>query len=139
MTKKYLYPIWGALYAVCAFLGTLPEQNAVGEAVLTAMSILFFVPGFCLLGLAIAQKDQKQLKCLRLISGIILALTLLALVGNILSIMGSVTLGNVLHIILVLVSAPMMCGSYWALVLFLWAVLFLATFPRFWSGKAKKP
>ena len=132
MTKKYLYPIWGAMYVICAYLGLLPEQNAVGKAFMTAVSVLFFVPGFCLLGIAISQKNKKDLKYLRLISGIILGLTLLALVGNILSIMGSITLGNVLHVVLVLVSVPMMCGQYWALSLFLWAVLFMATFPKLW-------
>ena len=139
MTKKYLYPIWGAMYVICAYLGLLPEQNAVGKAFMTAVSVLFFVPGFCLLGIAISQKNKKDLKYLRLVSGIILGLTLLALVGNILSIMGSITLGNVLHVVLVLVSVPMMCSQYWALSLFLWAVLFMATFPRFWEGKPKNP
>ena len=125
MTKKYLYPIWGAMYAICAYLGLLPEQNAVGKAVMTAMSVLFFVPGFCLLGIAISQKNKKDLKYLRLVSGIILGLTLLALVGNILSIMGSITLGNVLHVVLVLVSVPMMCSQYWILSMFLWACLLM--------------
>lgn len=132
MTKKYLYPIWGAMYIICAYLGLLPEQEGIAKVLMTLVAVAFFVPGFCLLGMAIARKDRKQLKYLRLISGIILGLTLLALVGNILSIMGSITLGNVLHVVLVLVSVPMMCGNYWALTLFLWAVLFMATFPKLW-------
>lgn len=131
--KKHLYPIWGFLYALCAFLGAVQERSSGGQVVMTILSVLFFVPGFWLLALALKHQNKKELKTLRLISGICLGLTLLALIGNILSVFGSVALGNVMHMVLILVSVPMMCGKIWVFSLFLWAVLFIATFPRMWK------
>ena len=54
-------------------------------------------------------------------------LTLLALVLNVLSAMGTVTMGNVLFAVLIVVSSPMVCSGYWALSLFLWACLLIVS------------
>ena len=35
---------------------------------------------------------------------------------------------NLLHILLIIVSTPMVCGQYWVLGLFGWACLLFATF-----------
>ena len=56
-----------------------------------------------------------------------LGLTLLALVLNVLSAMGTVTMGNVLFAVLIVVSSPMVCSGYWALSLFLWACLLMVS------------
>ena len=56
-----------------------------------------------------------------------LGLTLLALVLNVLSAMGTVTMGNVLFAVLIVVSSPMVCSGYWALSLFLWACLLIVS------------
>jgi hypothetical protein len=40
--------------------------------------------------------------------------------------------GNLLHILLIIVSAPMVCGQYWVLSLFLWACLMI------WAQKLLK-
>lgn len=139
MMKKILYPIWAALYVICAGLGAITERSAAGEAVLTIISVLFFVPGFWLLALFAKEKDRKQIKYLHIISGVSLGLTVLALVGNILSFMGSVTLGNVLFGVLVVVSVPMMCCKWWVLPLFIWAVFFWATSPLLRGKQPQKP
>ena len=131
--KKYLYPAWLALYVICAGFGAIPERSNVAQGLLTVLSVLYFVPGFWLLTLALLEKDKQQLKRLRLISGIFLGLTVLALIANILSVTGSAALGDMMYVILILVSVPMLCCKYWALILFLWAALFLATFPKMWK------
>ncbi len=131
--KKYLYPAWAVLYVICAGLGAIPERSLALRWTLSVISLVFFVPGFWMLTEALMRKDLLQLKALRWISGTFLGLTVLALIANILSITGSVALGNVLYVILILVSVPMLCCEYWALTLFLWAGLFLATFPKMWK------
>ena len=52
---------------------------------------------------------------------------LLALVLNVLSAMGTVTMGNALFGVLIVVSSPMVCSGYWALSLFLWACLLIVS------------
>ena len=59
--------------------------------------------------------------------GAALGLTLLALVLNVLSAMGTVTMGNALFGVLIVVSSPMVCSGYWALSLFLWACLLIVS------------
>ena len=56
-----------------------------------------------------------------------LTAALLALVLNVLSAMGTVTMGNVLFAVLIVVSSPMVCSGYWALSLFLWACLLIVS------------
>ena len=70
---------------------------------------------------------------------VLLAMASVALVLNIMSMQASVVLGNVLYVILLTVSVPMFCCGFWALSLFLWAVLFMSTFPKVLGGLLKKP
>ena len=131
MKQKLVYPIWAALYIICICLGAIPERSSAGQTVMTIVSILCFVPGYWLLTDAIMKWDTKTLFHLRLISGISLGATLLAMVLNILSAFWSETLGVVMHIFLLFVSAPMMS---WGSILspLLWAVLLFASIPKMW-------
>ena len=126
MKPKILYPLWGALYIICAFLGAIPERSMVAEAVMTALSLLFFVPPALLLVAAWKTYDTAAMKRLCLISAFSLGLTVLALVGNFLSVFYSTLAGDILYIILLAVSAPMLCCKFWALSLLLWAILFFS-------------
>ena len=137
--KKVLYWVWAGLFVVCAGLGAIGQRSQAGQAALTVLSVLFFLPAFWLLVLAVKQNDRRQLRYLRIISISSLALTTLALVLNIMSMQASVVLGNVLYVILLTVSVPMFCCGFWALSLFLWAVLFMSTFPKVLGGLLKKP
>lgn len=139
MTKKYLYPIWGAMYVLCAGLGAILERSVAGEVVLTIISGLFFVPGFWLLAVFAKEKDRKQIRYLHIISGVSLGLTTLALAVNILSIMSEKLVGDVLFAFLIIVSVPMMCCKWWVLPLLIWAVLFWATSSLLWGRQPKKP
>lgn len=116
---------------MCAGLGFIPgfSQNvsAGAQAVLTVLSVAFFAPPAYLIYAAKKEKDAHTLKLVRGISLLSLGLTLLALVLNVLSAMGTVTMGNALFAVLIVVSSPMVCSGYWALSLFLWACLLMVS------------
>lgn len=131
MSKKMLFALWGGLFILCAGLGFIPgfspEIGAGAQTVLTVLSVAFFVPPAWLLYLAGKEKDAGTLKLVFRLSALSLGLTLLTLILNLLSALGSATLGNVLYGILIVVSSPMVCSGFWALSLFLWACLLLAS------------
>ena len=106
MSKKLLFALWGGLFILCAGLGFIPgfSQNvsAGAQAVLTVLAVAFFAPPACLI---YGAKKEK----------------------NVLSAMGTVTMGNVLFAVLIVVSSPMVCSGYWALSLFLWACLLIVS------------
>lgn len=133
MKKSVFYIAWGALYCLCVGFGFLSEPRGIGKALLVLLSLLFFLPPYLLLWQAKKATDRKTLLVLRSVSGCILALTLLLLVLNLLSVYVSPEAGLTLHVLLVMFSAPMICGQYWVLSLFLWALLLILTLP------AKRP
>ena len=131
MKKWILYGIWGCLYIICAALGhAVTEPTQLQAGALFVMALLFFVPPVLLLVDAYRQGDKKTALTLRWISGLSLALTLVFLVANVASALGSDALGNALYEILLLVSVPMICSQQWFFSLFLWACIFFATLGR---------
>lgn len=129
MKKSVFYIAWGALYCLCVGFGFLSEPRGIGKALLVLLSLLFFLPPYLLLWQAKKATDRKTLLVLRSVSSCILALTLLLLVLNLLSVYVSPEAGLTLHVLLVMFSAPMVCGQYWVLSLFLWALLLMLTLP----------
>lgn len=130
MNKKTLYTAWGALFILCACLGFIPEPQGLLKALMVLFSVAFFLPPFLLLHDAVKRDDRNGLRLVRNLSILSLGLTLALLVGNILSALGPQILGNILHVILVIVSSPMFCGQYWAVSLFLWAYLMICSISR---------
>lgn len=129
MKKPYLYAAWAALYALCLGLSFVENPAGFGKFLLVLAGLLFFLPPFWLLMQAKKENSRKTLLVLRLISGGALALSLVLLVLNFLSVYFSAETGLVLYVLLVMFSVPMVCIQYWALGLFLWALLLFATFP----------
>ena len=127
MKNKSLLAIWGIFYIICAGLGFIPEPEGAVRIFLTAISVLFFVPPAILLFDAFYAGDEKTIRLIRLLSALSLALTLVLLTANFLAALGASWLGTLLHILLVIGSAPMLCSNYWVLSLFLWAVLLVAS------------
>lgn len=131
MKKKSLFIAWGGLFIICAGLGFIPgfqdELSGILQAVLTLFSLAFFVPPAMLLYAAGKEKDVHTLKLVRNLAALSLALTLVTLVLNFLSVMGSELMGSILYSILIIISAPMVCSGYWALSLFLWACLLMVS------------
>lgn len=131
MKKWILYGIWGCLYIICAALGyAVTEPSGLQFFALAALSLLFFAAPVLLLVDAHRQGDKKTLLTLRWISGLSLGLTLVFLVANVASALGSEALGNAMYALLVLVSVPMVSSQHWFLSIFLWACIFFATVGR---------
>lgn len=131
MKKWILYGIWGCLYVFCAALGyTVTEPDQLQAFALLILSLLFFVPPVLLLVDAHIKKDRKTRLVLRWISGLSLVLTLILLVANVASALGSEALGAALYKILLLVSVPMICSQHWFLSIFLWACIFFGTLEK---------
>lgn len=130
MKEKTLYGIWLFLFILCAGLGFIPEPAGFGKVILVILAILFFVPGMLLLVNAIPAGNKKTVLLIRKISAASLVLTLALLVANVFSVSASTTVGNILYGLLTVVSAPMICGQYWFLSMFLWACLLIGSLTR---------
>ena len=127
MKSKTLFVLWGGMFILCAALGFIPEPAGLLKWLLTILGVAFFFPGGWLLYRAIQEKDRKTILLIRKISALSLGLTLLLLVLNILSVFWTQTLGNLLYVLLVIVSSPMVCCGGYALSIFLWACLLMAS------------
>ena len=130
MKKPTLYYIWIGLAALCALLGLIPTPSAPLAVVMTLLSIAFFVPPAWLLADAYKTGCEKTVTLLRRISLISLGATLLLFIINILSVTGSEALGDVMYVLLALVSVPMVCSGHYVLSLFLWACLLICALPK---------
>ena len=127
MKERILYIVWAVLYAICAALGFYGEAEGFGKVLFVASAIIFFLPGICLLVLGYKEKNKKILSRVRWIALASLVLTLGMLITNVVVAADGETVNKLLHVLLALVSAPMLCGQYWAMSLFLWACLLFAT------------
>lgn len=134
ITKELMaYIAWLCLYILCAGLGVMaPYAEGPGKVFMVLTALIFYIPGIYLLVTAIGENNRKMLLRLRLVSVISLALTLVALVAMFAS------LSETAYEILAVVSAPMQCGQYWALSLFCWAALMMATIPGVIISRKKK-
>lgn len=121
MKKNTLFALWGGMFILCAGLGFIPAPEGAARTLLTGLSILFFLPPALLL----KGTDRTTAALVRNLSALSLGLTAAALIANFLGAFGPEWLGNALHGLLVVVSSPMVCSSYWALSLFLWACLLM--------------
>ena len=123
MNQKAIYALWAVLFISCAAFGFIPEPEGLTAAALTLVSVAFFVPPAMLLFRA----EKYDILLIRNLSVLSLTLTLALLIGNFLTAFSSETLGQILHYVLIIVSCPMICSGHWALSLFLWACLLVAS------------
>lgn len=121
MNTKILFALWGVLFIICAALGFMPEADY------PLMALLFFVPPAVLLYRAGKQGDRACAKLICWLSALSLGLTVALLAANLLSVTASESLGTALYFLLVMVSSPMVCSGYWAVSLFFWAGLLMAS------------
>ena len=134
MKQKLIYLLWLFLYIICVGLGTL-QNEPVGLQIFQGLfAVLFYVPPVLLVieGL----KERKYLIQLRVISIASLVLTLGFMIANIASAAyGTTAMGEVLHQLNILVTAPKDCLPYEFISMFLWACLLFLTFPGYWREK----
>ena len=103
------------------------RPRGAARAALTVIALLFFCPPAVLLWQARREGDRPTAAIIRNLAAASLLLTAVLFCANILSAFGSDALGLFLHGMLTIVSAPMLCSGYWALSLFLWACLLIAS------------
>lgn len=129
MRYRMLYILWAVLFAATAVLGLVfPAAEGFGKVLLQILSIVFFLPPFVILLKARQQGSCHQKNVVRLLCVASLVLTTVLLCLNIASAKASDGMGDVLHWILTIVSAPMVCSNLYALPLFLWAALLMFSF-----------
>ena len=124
MSNTVLYAIWGGLFALCAGLGFITEPKNSTQILMTFFSLALFVPPFLLNYRAAEKKDRRTLTLVRNLAFYWLVLASVLLVGNFLTVFASEALGNLMHMLLILVASPMIASGSWALTLFLWACVF---------------
>lgn len=126
MSKRTLFALWVCLFVLCAGLGFVPESSWW----MTGLSVLFFVPPAVLLVRAKKDGDAHTRLLIRNLSALSLGLTVALLVVTFLTALSSEAVGTVLHCLLTVVSAPMLCSGRWALSLFLWACLLMGSLKK---------
>ena len=130
MKKSTVYIMWGIAYGICLVVGFIPNLTGFWRFLAVLLGVLFFLPPFYLVFRAKKAKDRKALLALRCISGGVLALSLILLALNFLSVYFSARAGLVLYVLLAMFSVPMVCIQYWFLGLFLWACLLMVTLQK---------
>ena len=127
MKNRFLYALWGALFILCAGLGFIPESDGGLKFLRTGLSILFFLPPALLIWKARQERNRAPLLLVRNLSIASLSLSVALIIANFLTVFRSQLLGDILHGILVVVSSPMICSGHWAMSLFFWACLLIAS------------
>ena len=127
MKNKTLWYLWAGLYALSCGLAFLPEPTGILYGLLVIVALAFFVPPAVLLSRAVREKQWAAVRTFRRLSILSLSLTLAVLILTFLAAgaRANAALGVVLQVLLILVSAPMVCGQVWAISLFCWACLLM--------------
>ena len=132
MNRTSFYTVWAGLFILCAGLGFIPAPAGFLKFLLIGLALGFFaVPGWFLTWLD-KRGDKLHIRIVRNLALASLGLTIGLILLNFVSFMASEAVGTMLHILLIIVSAPMICGQYWVLSLFLWACLL------FWANSLLK-
>ena len=130
MKTKILYAAWASMFILCAALGSIQQPTQAEKVVLTCFAVAFFIPGAILLFDALKEQKRRDLLAIRWISLGSLVVTFVLILANFSSATASAAVGNFLHGLLLVLSAPMFCSQHWVLSLFLWSCLLMATFIR---------
>lgn len=131
MSYPILYTLWASMFLLTAALGLLfPQETGLSRWVLTAVSVIFFVPPWMILHRARAAEDRSQLRLVRYLSLASVLLTAVLLVLNLRSAGLSEAMGRALNAALAVVSAPMLCSNLFVLPIFLWGCLIADTFRK---------
>lgn len=130
MNKTSYYTTWAGISILCAGLSFIPEPAGFLKFLMIALSLAFFIPPAMLLYRAKKERDVFTVKLIRNLSLASLVLTAAVLIVSVLSFLAPEWVGNFLHILLILVSVPMVCGQYWVLSLFCWACLLMVSLKK---------
>ena len=127
--EMILYGAWLCLYILCVGLGTVENIEGVGKVFFVLTSLIFFLPGSCLLVMGKQENNKKTVLRVRIIAICSLVLTVVVFCINVMAAAAGMV-SPVFHDLLNVVSAPMFCSQYWVLSLFGWACLLSASFVK---------
>ena len=129
---KALYLAWGTLFTLTAALGLLfpGAQNGLGLFCLRAVTVLFFLPPWMILAKARAEGVAFHTRLLRYLSLASLALTLVLVCAGILTAVDNPALGDLIHVVMAIVCAPLICSNFYVLPMFLWGTVLVASFRK---------
>jgi len=125
MKNSVVYSLWAVLYCVCVGLGFAEDPEGAAKVLFILTGIISFMPPFYLAWKAKKSQNRQIMTLLLWISGSVLVLSTVLLMLNFLSVYFSDRAGLVLHVMLVMFSAPTACCQSFALGLFLWACVFV--------------
>ena len=127
MNRTSFYTVWAGLFIICAGLGFIPDPPGALKVLMIGLTLGFFaVPGWFLTWLD-KRRDRLHIRILRNLAAASLGLTLVLIVVNFMAFMAPESVGTLLHILLIIVSAPMVSGQVWAIGLFGWAYLLVSS------------
>ena len=129
---KTLYLAWGALFVLTAALGLLfpGAQNGLGLFCLRAVTVLFFLPPWMILAKARTEGAVFHTRLLRYLSLASLAMTLVLFCAGILTAVDNPALGDLIHVLMAIVCAPLVCSNFYVLPMFLWGTVLVASFRK---------
>jgi len=126
MKNRSLFIAWAFLFILCAIGGFIPVTKTAVRILLTGLSLLFFLPP----ALILRRGSREERQLVRTLSALSLVLTLVLIIANFLTAFRSEALGNALHALLTVVGCPMITSGHWAMSLFLWACLLIASLKK---------
>lgn len=129
---KTLYQLWAGLFALTAALGlAFPGvQNAAGRFFLALISVVFFLPPWLILKRAKKEDNRHHLRLVRYLALASLSLTMILFCAGILSLPYGQWLGDLIHVLMTVLCAPLVCSNYYALPMVLWAMVFYGSFGK---------
>ena len=127
MTNRKWYTVWAWLYLFTAALSFIPYPKGLVPAIMVVLSVLFYLPPSMLLYRAYVRQRWKTVRTVRNLCIASLALTMVVMVLNILSVGASDAVGTVLYWLLLLVSVPMISMQVPLLSVFAWACIFVVS------------
>ena len=123
MKNKSLWILWILYYFVCVAFACIPNPQGPLAGFSFLIGLLFFVPGGILLARFCKTNHRKGLVFFRNLSLISLGLTVLLILGNFMATALPEIAGDIFHVLLIIVSVPMLCcRGVWILSLFGWAI-----------------
>ena len=123
MNTKPLYYSWLGLFALCAVLGFIPAPDSGTQGLGVIAAVLCFVPPAAIVWFGWKEKSWEDLRLVRNLAAGSLAMTVIAMIANFLTLAAPAWVGDLLYAVLVIVSSPMICGQFWIMSLALWAIL----------------
>lgn len=129
---KVLYLLWAVMFALTAALGFLfpSVSDPARRLPLQIAAAIFFLPPWAILTKARVSGEKKHVTIVRCLALASIVLTCALLCLNILSVGMSEEMGNLLHTILTIVSAPLVCSNFYVMPLFLWGTLLMGSLSR---------